>query len=1175
MTTSAVIPQITFQGSSGSGTLGPFSLIKSGTPIYFTANSQIKVYRYDTTTDTAPTLLVEGTDYDLTGGPSAGSIMLTSPQTGLLTAERLFVYREQAITQSLDLGFAGNFSSGNIEARLDRTYEIISELRREVQSAVRFSLFDADNIPNTLPLGAVIDKLFYISGTTSAPTLATIDSPANLLANIQLTADNITNINLVGSDLGGADTIGIVAADLDGDNNIGAVAGIAALLSANIANINLVGAALDDGTISDLLDGQVGKVDTLAALQAYASPVSGQVMLMAGRASIGDGGAGYFRWITGNQSASVAADEVTSAQGNGGIWIAPATDKTGASGAWKRIYSERISVLWYGALGDGSTEDTSGIRIAGAAAIASGETLVFPRTSNGTYITEPLTFASAIRIRLDDGVTLKLKSGATEVSGELTVVKFTASNSSLKGGTIDANKAGQDKSAYNTAGGIIGNKRYYGVHVLGTSGAHLSGVEIQTNIINAADYAMYARYSDDMDVDVTCSACGAGGIIQDSDEPFIRRFIARNLNDEGWKVYPHGFDLFDVNGPRGGNILIIDQYGEGTADAGTSWSNWISGITFIRVKEPVISNLYYSQQDDRPAGEYLTDSDCTKSLAYSFQDIQGGSITNLSAQRFSSCGLELGAIDGCSISVGTFDSEYMGSSLYASETCDGTHILATSSTDGFASGAVQVPRNFTLSDISFLRCTGPGVALFAGENITLDNIRSNGNRDGIYRVPFAQSVSFPSGSPGLRNITVNGGEFCYNERYGIQDNGGIDFQVIGAKISNNGQSRTHATAGTLRGTGTFAGPSAGYNGADGSPAVARTRTRLIDCHVQDDQSTTAIYGSAVSTDPRVVWVTEAEHYHIGQTVTLKGCGPASADLVTQILDIDQDALTVADALSTFPTVSGTGTISTSGTTLTGAGTAFLTELDGPTYITAGGETRLVIAGTTDTAGLLQEAFTSDLSGESFTIITFQAQQIRCQGYGIRTASATNDATLICDGIDFGVGNLTGNTSLASISALREMGKIPKQAIWVGPAEWQLNAGSTSVGQDGGSRLSNWRLDGGTTEGLSATIYCPVAATYRPYIVWHNAGAGAGDVWFVWNYAAHEAGESWNDAGTTVNLYPAAGSQDVQIRTDTGADLSVAAGDLLRLRILRGGGDASDTLANDVGIQGVLLVPVVS
>ena len=124
MTTSAVVPTLTFSGSGAPGTFGPFSLIKSGTPIYFTANSQIKVYRYATANNETPSLLVEGTDYTLTGGPSAGSITLISPQTALLSAERLHIVRVQPVMQDLDLTAGGNYAGPTIEARLDRIVEL-------------------------------------------------------------------------------------------------------------------------------------------------------------------------------------------------------------------------------------------------------------------------------------------------------------------------------------------------------------------------------------------------------------------------------------------------------------------------------------------------------------------------------------------------------------------------------------------------------------------------------------------------------------------------------------------------------------------------------------------------------------------------------------------------------------------------------------------------------------------------------------------------------------------------------------------------------------------------------------------------------------------------------------------------------------------------------------------
>lgn len=104
-------------------------------------------------------------------------------------------------------------------------------------------------------------------------------------------------------------------------------------------------------------------VDTLADLQAASAlEVAGLAIYMKGRSAIGDGGQGLFIWNSGDKSTEVGADEVTSSQGNGGIWIAPASDKTGASGAWKRNQISPIDPRWYGAVAGTSTDSLAAIQ---------------------------------------------------------------------------------------------------------------------------------------------------------------------------------------------------------------------------------------------------------------------------------------------------------------------------------------------------------------------------------------------------------------------------------------------------------------------------------------------------------------------------------------------------------------------------------------------------------------------------------------------------------------------------------------------------------------------------------------------------------------------------------------------------------------------------------------------
>lgn len=104
-------------------------------------------------------------------------------------------------------------------------------------------------------------------------------------------------------------------------------------------------------------------VATLSALQALAAPSEAAILGMQGRIAAGDGGEGQFRWDASNLSTEVAVDEVTSGQGDGGIYVAPSSDRTGASGAWVRITTpgEMFPVQWWGAAVDGSTDDTTAV----------------------------------------------------------------------------------------------------------------------------------------------------------------------------------------------------------------------------------------------------------------------------------------------------------------------------------------------------------------------------------------------------------------------------------------------------------------------------------------------------------------------------------------------------------------------------------------------------------------------------------------------------------------------------------------------------------------------------------------------------------------------------------------------------------------------------------------------
>jgi hypothetical protein len=99
-------------------------------------------------------------------------------------------------------------------------------------------------------------------------------------------------------------------------------------------------------------------VATLAALQATTG-VNGRTYRIVGRNSANDGGQGEFVFRSGDRSAAVALDEVNSGLGDGGIWVAPSSDLTGASGAYQRMFDGPAQVDWYA--GSGVTNHTAAV----------------------------------------------------------------------------------------------------------------------------------------------------------------------------------------------------------------------------------------------------------------------------------------------------------------------------------------------------------------------------------------------------------------------------------------------------------------------------------------------------------------------------------------------------------------------------------------------------------------------------------------------------------------------------------------------------------------------------------------------------------------------------------------------------------------------------------------------
>lgn len=152
---------------------------------------------------------------------------------------------------------------------------------------------------------------------------------------------------------------------------------------ADLLRIDLASAGAGKG--ADLIVNALRRVGTLDELKMLPKPNYPRTVYLLGRLSPGDGGEGIFRWDGSDLSSQVSADPLA------GIYVAPETDPSGASGAWVRQFTGMMNVRWWGAVGDGATDDTAALQAA-VNATAGQCSLFLPR---GTYVISDSIVVSA------------------------------------------------------------------------------------------------------------------------------------------------------------------------------------------------------------------------------------------------------------------------------------------------------------------------------------------------------------------------------------------------------------------------------------------------------------------------------------------------------------------------------------------------------------------------------------------------------------------------------------------------------------------------------------------------------------------------------------------------------------------------------------------------------------
>lgn len=260
------------------------------------------------------------TDYTVSGAGDAGGGTVTMA-TAPASGETLVIINDPDLTQGYDPEDGSALAANSMEAAFDRLTIIAQRIKTLVERS--FRLPDGDTSGASLELPA-----------PTALRLLRWNSDGDALELVQV------------GDLGELST-GRTGTDVPTNSDI----------------------SVD--SVSDLQ-----AIDTDAVPAAF-------VIYVRSRISAGDGGEGHFRWDSSDLSTEVAADEVTTNEGDGGIYVAPASDKTGASGAWVRQFesptsSASLDARWYGLKADGSTDDSDALTAAISALPSNGGQVVLP-----------------------------------------------------------------------------------------------------------------------------------------------------------------------------------------------------------------------------------------------------------------------------------------------------------------------------------------------------------------------------------------------------------------------------------------------------------------------------------------------------------------------------------------------------------------------------------------------------------------------------------------------------------------------------------------------------------------------------------------------------------------------------------------------------------------------------
>jgi hypothetical protein len=651
-------------------------------------------------------------------------------------------------------------------------------------------------------------------------------------------------------------------------------------------------------------------------------------------------------------------------------------------------FADVVNVKDFGAVGNGSDDDTIAFQNffnAGGGFIPAG-----------TYMINDTTISNVVDVYCDANAIIKKRSGTTANS---ILVNFQAGseNSKWNGGIIDGNR-GVLKPAYNAISPVPAY--FFGWFGMKTGASHItvSNVTFQNFVTKPV------WFSGDYNIinDILFKDCGAAAVFgwhwfgngsyptrPSGDGAYgqsVKNITSLRHDNDGVANSQHAIDLQSPSFGNYSDFSVTKQNGD---TFGTS--QWISGITIEKADNCNFNNWRY----ESPLADNL------RHLATSFLGCVDCTLSNLVVYNIAGLALELNGCRNLAISNPILDGNYATTTTVPSGDVSSLGV-------SYYNGVWNKQRT-SKSLIQSANCTITGGiikrfsrgAILRATDLAITGVNIYGNLfDGVYAAEEILDDYFAGANTNYTNsLRISNCNITSNGSCGLEIEDIESLEISGGKFTNNGQN-------------------AASSHRDGLRIQKCSKAKVIGADLCDTQNWTDI--DICSYEPQspingrvVVYVSVSGRLQDGQFINLVNAGGGS-DVIGKIVNIGtNDDITIetsASLSSTGNTTALTGTWAGSGTTLTGAGTLATTEITGQTYVTNGSEWRRITKATVDNSIIINEPFSTPLSGATLTKITVDVSGIQSQENGIRAFGNALKLLIAKNNYD---GNLVEKTFLST------------------------------------------------------------------------------------------------------------------------------------------------------------------